>query len=370
MKDNLRNKLTKYWKFVIIFTGVVILFNILARFQIICDFYVDKIFRYVTLPYCFFTGLFPFSVGGVMIVIGVILLLLGILFSVLLIFLRKKEKYKKFTLTYLKSILVMGLVVGMLMTLNCSTLYRCSKINDGNREYTDKELKIVYSYVVEKCNELAVKINRDANSEATYEGNLMEAVRDAVEDMGVENKRYRGYTPKAKVFINNYIYYQTGIIGEYYPFSMEANYSKYLNDVTMASTIAHEMAHLKGYIYEDEANFMGFLTCINSDNEFLQYAGYVSVWWHLFNDIICLDEPEEFFADIPEVNWMTWEEDSQTYSYAGMKKIEETEPIIPDEVVSDISDTITDTYLDYYQSEANYSEVTKLVMWYYEGKLF
>ena len=41
--------------------------------------------------------------------------------------------------------------------------------------------------------------------------------------------------------------------------------------------ILHEFAHLKGFMQEDEANLIGYLACINSDDAFFRYSGYMGV---------------------------------------------------------------------------------------------
>ena len=40
--------------------------------------------------------------------------------------------------------------------------------------------------------------------------------------------------------------------------------------------MCHELL-TSGYIYEDEANFIAFLACVESDDSTFQYAGYLSV---------------------------------------------------------------------------------------------
>ena len=118
MKEKEHKKLSKYVKTIIILTATVVVLNILARFRVICDFYVDNIFRIWGNTYGRLTGIFPFSVGGVMIILGIAILIIALILSVLLIFLKKKQKYKRFTLTYLKTVSVIVLLVGIVMTLN------------------------------------------------------------------------------------------------------------------------------------------------------------------------------------------------------------------------------------------------------------
>ena len=65
---------------------------------------------------------------------------------------------------------------------------------------------------------------------------------------------------------------------------MEANYNKVAYVTNLPVTMCHELAHLKGYIQEDEANFIGFLACISSDDLLFQYSGYLSVLNYVNND--------------------------------------------------------------------------------------
>ena len=41
-------------------------------------------------------------------------------------------------------------------------------------------------------------------------------------------------------------------------------------------TICHELSHLKGFMREDEANFIGYLACIGSDSPDFRYSGYLT----------------------------------------------------------------------------------------------
>jgi hypothetical protein len=39
--------------------------------------------------------------------------------------------------------------------------------------------------------------------------------------------------------------------------------------------IAHHKAHQRGYAREDEANFIGYIICINSTDPYVKYSGYL-----------------------------------------------------------------------------------------------
>lgn len=57
----------------------------------------------------------------------------------------------------------------------------------------------------------------------------------------------------------------------------EAHYNPIYPDFVTVNAMAHEMAHQRGVMREDEASFMAFLACINSENPYIRYSGYVSM---------------------------------------------------------------------------------------------
>ncbi len=66
-----------------------------------------------------------------------------------------------------------------------------------------------------------------------------------------------------------------GFGGYLNPFTNEAQVNRMLPMYHIAMTTSHEMAHQIGYASESEANFIGFLAVIKSDDLYLQYSGYV-----------------------------------------------------------------------------------------------
>lgn len=75
-----------------------------------------------------------------------------------------------------------------------------------------------------------------------------------------------------KPSIYSHIMSYTGILGYYNPFSGEAQYDANLPDSYKAFTLSHEAAHQLGYAREQEASFIGFLTCQYSDKAELRYS--------------------------------------------------------------------------------------------------
>jgi hypothetical protein len=66
------------------------------------------------------------------------------------------------------------------------------------------------------------------------------------------------------------------ISGVYSPFTGEPNFNALMPDADMPFTVAHEMAHGRGFAREDEASFIAFLVCINSTESYIRYSGYLN----------------------------------------------------------------------------------------------
>lgn len=64
----------------------------------------------------------------------------------------------------------------------------------------------------------------------------------------------------------------TGILGYYNPFTAEAQYNSELPSTFLPFTTAHESAHQLGFAREQEANFIGYLIGIHSENMELKYS--------------------------------------------------------------------------------------------------
>lgn len=70
----------------------------------------------------------------------------------------------------------------------------------------------------------------------------------------------------------------THITGVYSFFTGEANINVNFPDYTVPYTAAHELAHQRGIAREDEANFVAFLVCMESDDPYIRYSACLNVY--------------------------------------------------------------------------------------------
>lgn len=83
-----------------------------------------------------------------------------------------------------------------------------------------------------------------------------------------------GFGPPKPVLFSR-LMTRLGLSGIFSPFTGEPNYNADQPDWDLPYTIAHEMAHQRGFAREDEANFIAFLVCRRAAHPYLRYSGYL-----------------------------------------------------------------------------------------------
>lgn len=94
----------------------------------------------------------------------------------------------------------------------------------------------------------------------------------------------------------------THFTGVYTFFTGEANLNVDFPDYTLPFTAAHEFAHQRGIARENEANFMAFLVCVESDDPYLQYSGYLNLYEYVASALYSADRTlyAEVYARVPD----------------------------------------------------------------------
>ena len=81
----------------------------------------------------------------------------------------------------------------------------------------------------------------------------------------------------------------THITGVYTFFTGEANINVNFPDYTIPYTAAHELAHQRGIAREDEANFVAFLVCTESDDAYIRYSGFLNLYEYVVSALYSAD---------------------------------------------------------------------------------
>ena len=163
-------------------------------------------------------------------------------------------------------------------------------------EATDvKTLRSLCHLLAGQAAELRPQCEEDSEgvfaSSVTY-AELAETATGAVtaldEIYGVQLFDLAGQTrPKAMYFSEVMSYIQlTGVI---FPYISEPNINVHQPAYGISSTMCHELSHICGFMREDEANFIGYLACISSENEAFRYSGYLTGWVYAGNALARVD---------------------------------------------------------------------------------
>lgn len=365
--------------------AMVVLLNVIAwNSAAFCDAYIKYVFPIWVNTYGRLTGVFPFSVGEILLAAGCLCVIIFVLCVLICMMLgvyslltsqgnapgRIRNGLWKFSKGYFCLFAWTLLAVVVVMTLNCTILYHASTFSEQffreeDSDYSIEELVYVRNLVVEQCNTLSAEMKRDEQGDICFDKDMgTEAIR-AMKNLGKQYEQLNGYYPRPKPLATSDFFSQQYIAGYYFPFSMEANYNNVMYIANYPAAMCHELAHLRGYIYEDEANFISYLACIQSEDKFIQYSGYLSVLYYLDNDFYNAVGEERYWKEpwiLPEVH-----QDNVFLKQEEWDRIEE-EAVVDTETVDEISDTFTDTVLKANGVEdgmISYSRVVELLLCYY-----
>lgn len=362
-------KLKKRHYVPLIIIAVMSVMNIAARLSRgFADFYVQKIFPVITNIFSFVSGIFPFSVGEMMIIAAIIVILIGIPLILILLIFRKSSRRKTASIASAAALWIITFVFTT-ETMNCFIMYQCTSFSEryfNSAEHTNEQLKELYSMLIDKTNELSKEVPRDEHNCFTLTCNVQEEAKKAMKKAAGEYSQLKGYYPDAKPIQFSYFMSQSGLSGIYFPFSLEANYNDDMIRTNLPSTICHEYSHLKGIIQEDEANFISFVATTGSDNIEFQYCGYLEALEYVHNQIYEHDIESAFgltdrISDEVRNDWFRflsedyWEEN-------------EEKEFIPTETVSTVSENAIDTNIKMNGREEgveSYSHMVNLLLDYY-----
>ena len=161
-------------------------------------------------------------------------------------------------------------------------------------------------------------------------------------------------------------------MGYYFPFSLEANINSVMYVTNVAPTVCHELAHTKGFMDEKDANLIGYLACINSDDTFLQYCGYLSVLNYVNNDFYeTIGKDKEVYKKNVRISDCV--ADDNIFLTKENWQAVEKKAVVKTSTVKKVSATLMETSLKMNGVEEgmkSYNEVVSLLIDYYDGVLY
>ena len=278
-------KSVRFW--IIMLIPISLILTLTAKYvRSFADGYYGYIYKYISVVFNNITGIVPFSLGEMIVVLFPFCILGYIVY--LTVKMVKSDKKKKVILNGAVNLLSIGAVILFLFTTNCGINYYKSDVSENMNIKTEPvsidELYRVCVYLAEKSSEIRNDISEDENGVAVISEKADEMAKDYVNElMG------SGYSkPKAVILSKGMSY--LNITGVYFPFTFEANINKDVPDFSIPSTMCHELAHVNGVMPEEDANFISFLACINSGDKEFEYSGYMTAMIYSANALYEADK--------------------------------------------------------------------------------
>ena len=241
----------------------------------------------------------------------------------------------------------------------------------SSEEHSTEELEELAFRLVAQVNELSAQVERDENGRFVLTADT-DAARKAVEGLEDEFVCFGGYEVHPKPIYCSFFMSQMDLMGIYFPFSMEANYNTDMYKAKLPDTICHELAHTKGFMREEEANFIAFVACDRSDSVEYRYSGYLSALTYVRNNVFeYCDDYTQFALDgaISDEVWVDIDENREYW-----ESVEEAEDTVFDsQTVSEVSDKAMEASLQANGVEdgiESYGRMVDLMLNYYGDHKF
>ena len=231
---------------------------------------------------------------------------------------------------------------------------------DESIDLTAEELYYTISEVIEGVN------SHSANLDLLSGETVMPYTKAEMSDMLIAaydnmNEKYSlvvNYPSRIKPVYFSSVMCDLGITGIYSFFTGEANVNVEYPDYYIPFTAAHELAHQRGISRENEANFVAFLVCISSDDEYIRYSGYLNMYEYLASALYRTDSDLYYDAlkGLSDV------------AISDMKAANQVYQKHKDSPLGKINDRLNDAYLKANGTEGivSYGYVVRLAVGYYQ----
>lgn len=277
---------------------------ICKAFPFIAEYvFARGIYRILAIVLGTITRWFPFSVGEICIYV---LPFVALFFLGRFIYKLIKAKGKRMV-TFGKGILNFFCVISIgifAFVMLCGTnyyRYRFETYLDYKvEEYTKIDLYNLCDYLVDKVNEARENVQTDKAgiTKSSYEdtGELLKVAGHVMRDFAKDYAALRYSTGEVKPVLASRAMSYTETVGIYIPFTMEANINIDTIYYNQPVDAIHELAHLRGIMLEDEANYVAYLACISSNEPDFIYSGYMLAYIYASNQLY--DEDIELYSRI------------------------------------------------------------------------
>jgi hypothetical protein len=343
----------------ILFPIQIIIVKLLSLFpQFTETWYSNGLYPYISNASRILLGWVSFSIGDIIYGIAIIL-------AVRWLWIKRKTwryNYKANLLSVIACLSVVYFLFNLLWALNYNRvpLYKKMAIE---KEYTINELEAFTKRLITKTNDIHALIEKNDSLKVVVPYSNAQIYHNSVAAYQATQVyfpffEYEHESIKSSLFSVPLSY--MGFGGYLNPFTNEAQVNAELPKYNLPTTTCHEMAHQIGYSNESEANFIGYMVSIHSNDLYFKYSGYSFALKYCLRNISKIDKARAKKL-VPLINKGVLKNFKESEDYG--KKFES--------FIEDIFSYIYDNYLKINNQKdglETYSKFVGLLVNYYKDK--
>lgn len=282
----------------LILTTVILAFTTVSIFifgvssELVLIYYSTGLYPVVSSCLRWISAIFPFAIGDIIYVLLIFLALRG----GYLLFKKRRILKKKDWLTIILKVVNIALILyisfKLLWGLNYSRPSISTQLSISNDKYSTKDLIQLTNFFVERLNNLQPLVK---NKQTYSLKEIKEKSVLAYQKMQQKHSFFTYENPSIKPSISSWMISEIGIEGYYNPLSGEANLNMNLPSWVLPFVACHEISHQLGVAREDEANLVGYLTAVNSNDLNFQYSANYNMLRYLLIELR-IKSPENYEA--------------------------------------------------------------------------
>ena len=269
----------------------MVVINIIARNnQVFADTINDSLGRLARWVMTAISGIVPFSLTETIILC---IPLYVVIFVLLIIWIFKNtDKFYKVFSTLLATMLVIFIIA---QCTSGSSYYGKTVAEKMGIKVEKLSAKDLYDTGVILADRAAAELEDIVFPEQTYSvmpysiDELNDELNKAWDKVIEKYDFFQPMQTKVKPVMISFLWTYTHISGLYFGLTGEANLNMNYPDFVIVSSAAHESAHQRGIGREDEASFVEFIVCMNSDSPYLRYSGYMDMLHEVMDKLSSAD---------------------------------------------------------------------------------
>ena len=162
----------------------------------------------------------------------------------------------------------------------------------------------IYNYYVDDVNLCISELEFQETGEVKTNMSLEDITNEVKKAYSIidGNDYFASHFGGVKPMVSSFIYREFQITGVTYSPLAEANINTLNTQTAIPMTVAHELAHTKGVMREDDANKLAFYICINSEHPYLRYSAYAGYFSQLYAMVTDYYLKEEEMSKLHAVN--------------------------------------------------------------------